>query len=264
VRRVRHNDSKAHNLMTQSPLILSLETATLGGSVWLGRGNVQLAARTGDAQISQSNSLLNDINLCLDEAGVLLDDVELFACASGPGSFTGLRIGIATLKALAATLERPCVGIPTLDAVALSAGPSAATVALLPAGRGEVFSQMFSVASVSAEVTVKPLDSPAHLSPRKMIERYGKLPKLRWAGSGAHLQREIIEAAALEQGVAFVNVSAQLEANATQVWQLAPIEDNLAAQIAALAGQAYSCGITQRPEELQAIYVRPSDAELNK
>jgi tRNA threonylcarbamoyl adenosine modification protein YeaZ len=250
--------------MTQSPLILSLETATLGGSVWLGRDSVQLAARTGDAQVSQSNSLLSDINFCLNEAGVLLDDVELFACASGPGSFTGLRIGIATLKALAATLNRPCVGIPTLDAVALSAGPSAATVALLPAGRGEVFSQMFSVSSISGEGVLKALDSPAHLSPQKMIERYGRLPSLRWAGSGAHLQREIIVAAALESGVAFGNVSAQFTANGRHGWELAPIENNLAGQIAALAQQAHRSGMTQRAEDLQAIYVRPSDAELNK
>lgn len=248
--------------MTQSPLILSLETATLGGSVWLGRGTVQLASRIGNAQISQSNSLLSDINLCLEEAGKLLDEVELFACASGPGSFTGLRIGIATLKALAATLNRPCVGIPTLQAIALSAGPSAATVALLPAGRGEVFSQMFSVASVSGDDIVTPLDSPAHLSPQRMIERYAMLPRVRWAGSGAHLQREAIAGAALEHGVAFESAAAQ--ASGAEGWELAQVDENLAKQIAVLGEQAYRSGTTQRPEALQAIYVRPSDAELNK
>lgn len=254
--------------MIESPLILSLETATLGGSVWLGRGTLRLASRTGNAQISQSNSLLSDINICLEEAGVLLDEVELFACASGPGSFTGLRIGIATLKALAATLNRPCVGIPTLHAVALSAGPSAATVALLPAGRGEVFSQMFSVASVSGgdnlTPIVTPIDSPAHLSPQKMIERYGTLSRLRWAGSGAHLQREAIAGAALERGVAFESVSGQPSVDAKDGWELFPVEEHLAKQIAVLSAQAYRSGMMQRPEALQALYVRPSDAELNK
>ena len=132
--------------MDEIPLILSLDTATLGGSVFLGRGEEELAARNGNPQVSQSASLLKRHQRGLAQGQVSLRDVRLFACASGPGSFTGLRIGIATLKALAASLHQPCVGIPTLAAVAHAAGPSRATVALLPAGRGEVFAQMFSVA----------------------------------------------------------------------------------------------------------------------
>src|SRR3977135_55846 len=151
--------------MSDVPLILSLETATMGGSVFLGRGNVELATRTGDPRVSQSSSLLSDINDILQEASTSLHEVDLFACASGPGSFTGLRIGLATVKALAASLKRPCVGIPTLHAVAHAAGPSSATVALLPAGRGEVFAQMFSVAG---DGTVTEVDSAAHLSPTKL------------------------------------------------------------------------------------------------
>ena len=123
--------------MGSNPIILSLETATLGGSICVSRGNDILAQRSGDPSVSHSNTLLADIDGCLGDAGLDLDAVELFACASGPGSFTGLRIGIATLKALAETLQKPCVGIPTLNAIALSAGNATATVALLPAGRGE-------------------------------------------------------------------------------------------------------------------------------
>jgi tRNA threonylcarbamoyl adenosine modification protein YeaZ len=251
--------------MSDAPLILSLETAMLGGSVWLGRGNVQLASRNGDPLVSQSNSLLSDINLCLEEAGLALDNVDFFACASGPGSFTGLRIGIATLKGLAASLNRPCVGIPTLHAVAHSAGPSVATVALLPAGRGEVFTQMFSVASVSGDDIVNPIDTAAHLSPQKLIDRYGMLPQLKWAGSGAHLQREAIETAALARGIDFRNASAEsILENGTREWSIAASEENLAKHVAALALQAYGKGMMQSPEALSAIYVRPSDAELTK
>lgn len=251
--------------MGDAPLILSLETATLGGNVWLGRGKLQLAARNGDPQVSQSNSLLSDINDCLVEAEVSLADVDILACASGPGSFTGLRIGIATLKALAATLNRPCVGIPTLHAVAHSAGPSMATVALLPAGRGELFTQMFSVTSVSGDNLVSPIDTAAHLSPQKLIERYGMLTELRWAGSGAHLQREAIESAALERGTRFgTSFTETASANGTRGWVLTANPENLAINVAALALQAYSKGQMQRPGELQAIYVRPSDAELAK
>src|SRR5687767_8678007 len=95
-------------------LILSLETATLGGGVFLGRGEAELAAKIGRSDVSHSNSLLSDINDCLNKGGVTLCDIDVFACASGPGSFTGLRIGIATVKGLAATLDRPSIGVPTL------------------------------------------------------------------------------------------------------------------------------------------------------
>src|SRR5215212_8632457 len=126
-------------------MILSVETATLSGSVALARGENILAGFAGDSGVSHSNTLLNDIDKLLNEAHVDLPEIDLFAVANGPGSFTGLRIGIATIKGLAATLGGPCAGVPTLQAVALAAGESRRSVALLPAGRGEVFAQLFSV-----------------------------------------------------------------------------------------------------------------------
>ncbi len=223
-------------------MVLSLETATLGGAVFLGRGAEQLAERQGDQSVSRSANLLTDIDDCLKEAGVLLQDVDIFACASGPGSFTGLRIGIATLKALAASLKKPCVGVPTLEAVAHAAGTSSATVALLPAGRGEVFAQMFSV----SDDVVAALDTAAHLSPLRLVERYAEFEDLVWAGSGADAQRELL----LKQ--------------ARSGWRLAEPETNLARHVALLALQAFENGQLQSPEEISAIYVRPSDAELNQ
>lgn len=249
--------------MSTTPIILSLETATLGGSVFLGRGSVQLAMRNGDPQVSQSASLLSDINEILEEAGVSLQEVDLFACASGPGSFTGLRIGIATLKAFAASLKRPCVGIPTLQAVAHAAGLSGATVAALPAGRGEVFAQLF---SVSEDGSVTELDAAAHLSPQRLVEKYAALRTAVWAGSGAHLQRDFLKSYAHRQGIGFgerspeANVPPRLPGGHT--WHLAAKESNLAKQVAALALGAFQAGAIQSPHFLSAIYVRPSDAEL--
>src|SRR5204863_4448137 len=117
--------------------------------------------------ISHSNTLLADLDKLLAETKTKLPAIDLFAVAAGPGSFTGLRIGIATVKALAATLDRPCAAIPTLQAVALAGGPSDASVALLPAGRGEVFAQLFSVAN---DGTVTPLDEPLHIPPEKRFD----------------------------------------------------------------------------------------------
>ena len=251
--------------MSSLPVILSLETATMGGSVFVARGKLQLATRKGDPQVSQSNSLLSDINSSLEEAGLALQDVDLLACASGPGSFTGLRIGIATLKALAATLDRPCAGIPTLKAVAHSAGASTAIVALLPAGRGEVFAQMF---SVSDDETVTELDSAAHLSPQRLVEKYAAFADLTWTGPGAHLQRPFLEDYAERLGIPFVEEASELPGHTQQqsrnVWRLATKETNLAQHVSALALQLFERGELQSPQSVRAIYVRPSDAELNE
>jgi tRNA threonylcarbamoyladenosine biosynthesis protein TsaB len=242
------------------PVILSLETATSGGSVFLGRGKEQLATRKGDPQISHSNSLLSDISESLSEAGLSLQDVDVFACASGPGSFTGIRIGLATLKALAATLERPCAGVPTLQAVAHAAGPSRATVALLPAGRGEVFAQMF---SVSEDYVVTEIDAAAHLSPEMLVEKYRTFADLTWAGEGAHLQSDVLRNYALQLGIAFSEASTDM-GDEERAWKLAAKTGNLAEHVAALALQVFQSGKLQSPDALNAIYVRPSDAELKE
>ena len=281
--------------MNPNPVILSLETATLGGSVFLGRGNVQLATRLGDPKVSHSNSLLSDIAGSLEDAGLSLQDVELLACASGPGSFTGLRIGVATLKALAATLGLPCVGVSTLAAVAHAAGPSRVTVALLPAGRGELFSQMF---SVSEDGRVTELDAAAHVSPQVLVEKYGQLEDVTWAGIGARAQVDFLKSQAHARGIAFHEMtnpavtespeslgprasrplaglsppqsqdvsSPTLRAGRPRSpgWKLAPEIDNLASHVAALALQSFESGATESAHTLTAVYVRPSDAELKE
>ena len=181
-------------------MILSLDTANLGGSVCLTHGKEAIASIIGDAGVSHSNTLLGDINQVLKTAGVTLNDVELFAAAAGPGSFTGLRIGLATVKAFGMTLSRPCAGIPTLHAIAHSCGPSSVVVAAQPAGRGEVFAQLL---SVSSDGTVKELDTPSHVSPKVMIEKYGALTDLQWAGEGARLYQDKIRDAADERTIEF-------------------------------------------------------------
>ena len=230
----------------------------MGGSVCLTRRTELLATRVGDPAVSHSNSLLKDINECLDQACVSLRNVDLLAAASGPGSFTGLRIGLATVKALAATLRIPCVGIPTLHAVALAAGPATATIALLPAGRGEVFVQML---SVSPNGSVSPLDEPAHLSPHNLVEKYGVLRALKFAGPGAHVYRDLLESYAREKGIDFSDKGPP-ETDLSSGWTLAPAQENLSQHVAALALQKYESNELDDPVSLSAIYVRPSDAEL--
>ena len=231
-------------MIDANPIILGIETATLAGSVSVARGDSVLASRLGDARESHSNTLLRDISDVLSEAQIVLTDVEVFAAAVGPGSFTGLRIGLATTKALAATMKRRCVAVPTLKAIAKAVGPLRNTVALLPAGRGEVFAQLF---SLNDQGHLIELDAPAHLPPQKLLARYAGLQEVVWAGPATEIHRNLIESYALEN---------------SRGWTIASFEPNLAKHVIALAVGSYRRGVTVPPESLQALYVRPLDAEL--
>lgn len=239
----------------KEPLILAIETATRAGSVAVTRGSAILAAASGDASASHSTDLIELIDGVLQKAGTGLRDIDLFAAAVGPGSFTGLRIGLATIKSFAVCMGKECAGISTLAAIAHAAGPSAHTLALLPAGRGELFAQSFSV----EDGQVRELDAAAHLAPRKILEAYGKAQELRWAGEGAHQQAEILREWAQSNDIPFVESGPDHTG-----WSLAPAVDHLAGSIALLALNAYRNGSTVRPDDLRAVYVRASDAEINE
>ena len=224
------------------PLILSIETATLSGSVAIARGEQVLGVISGDPQISHSNTLLGDVDKLLTQTQITLPEIDLFAVATGPGSFTGLRIGIATIKALAATLEKPIAAIPTLEAVALSGDESAESVALLPAGRGELFAQLFSVMGPDV---VEALDEAAHIPPARLFERYGDLETVTWCGEGAIVNRELIES----------------KANGRD-WKIASQTNELATHVARLALSRFQRNEFDNPFAVRAIYVRPADAQL--
>ncbi len=214
----------------------------MSGSVAITRGSEVLGVLGGNPDISHSNTLLVDVDKVLDQTQIALPEIDLFAVATGPGSFTGLRIGIATIKALAATLDRPCAGIPTLEAVALSAGVSPASVALLPAGRGEVFVQMFSVPN---DETVGALDEAAHIPPARLQEKYGHLERVTWCGEGALVNRHLID-----------------EWAAGKNWRIAEQTAQLAPYIAKLALTRFRENQIDPADAVRAIYVRPADAQL--
>jgi len=250
-----------------SILMLTIETATRAGSVCLARGKHIIAARTGDSDVSHSAHLLQHIEELFAEANFTIQDVELFAAATGPGSFTGLRIGLSTLKAFAAMLQRPCAGIPTLHAVAHAAGCAKRTVAMLPAGRGEVFWQMF---ETSEHRVVRALSKAGHIKPQELTEQVAAFRTLAWAGEGARLYAAWIKERAQRENLAFVDdafESIEKSGGAKDnenVWRLAAPVTNLAAHVSALALERYRVGEVCEAKDLQAIYVRLSDAEIKQ
>lgn len=208
------------------------------------RGEKILAARAGDATVSHSMNLIEMIEEALQEAGAKLSEVDLFAVAVGPGSFTGLRIGLATVKAFAAHLNRKVAGVSTLAAVAHASGADGEILALLPAGRGEVFAQRFSVNGRN----VAAMDEAWHLSPSAVTDQYGEIARLTLAGEGARI---------------FEKFGAP-SSGGNPNWIVIDEPRNLAPSIALLGLVDYRKEKSVAPEDLRAVYVRASDAEINE
>jgi len=98
--------------------ILACDTASLTASVALVEEGMVLTEFAIHNRKTHSQKLLPMISSLLSEMGVKPQDVDAFAVSEGPGSFTGLRIGLVTMKAMAYALEKPVVGVPTLEALA--------------------------------------------------------------------------------------------------------------------------------------------------
>jgi tRNA threonylcarbamoyl adenosine modification protein YeaZ/ribosomal-protein-alanine acetyltransferase len=126
-------------------LVLALETVTRAGSVAVMDGAV-CHATTGDPSRTHGERLPDEVTAWLMRHGRTLSQVDLFAIIAGPGSFTGLRVGMAAVQGFALSLGRQVVAVPTLEALARGwlhhtrlAGPTR-VVACLDGQRGEVFS----------------------------------------------------------------------------------------------------------------------------
>jgi tRNA threonylcarbamoyladenosine biosynthesis protein TsaB len=126
-------------------LVLGIETATVMGGVALVSDTGELLGEiTLRNHESHSERMLPALAWLLATLGLSLRDCAAVAVSQGPGSFTGLRAGIATAKGLAFSLGVPLFGISTLEALAANAPPAAGPVcAVLNARRGEVFRALF-------------------------------------------------------------------------------------------------------------------------
>jgi tRNA threonylcarbamoyladenosine biosynthesis protein TsaB len=130
-------------------LVLALDTTTRAGSVAIVDGDRVLFERSGDPARSHAERLPGDLVEALDVSGLTWQAIDLFAVAAGPGSFTGLRIGIATIQGLAFVNRRPVAALSALLGLAHAAGahlPEGGTVAAwMDARRTEVFSAAYKI-----------------------------------------------------------------------------------------------------------------------
>lgn len=125
-------------------LILALDSTALVGSVALCEDDHLLGEFTVNTGHTHSETLLPMVDAVLHTCGKTVDDIDLFACTAGPGSFTGVRIGAATVKGLAFGKGKPCLGISTLEALAYNAEPFDGIICpVMDARRAQVYHAIF-------------------------------------------------------------------------------------------------------------------------
>jgi tRNA threonylcarbamoyladenosine biosynthesis protein TsaB len=124
--------------------VLALETSTLAGGVALVDGERLVAEYVLDVSVTHSERLMAAVDRVLADARWAPRDLEGLAVSIGPGSFTGLRIGVSTAKGLASALGVPIAAVPTLDAMAAALPWAALAVCpVLEARRGEVYASLY-------------------------------------------------------------------------------------------------------------------------
>jgi len=179
-----------------------------------------------------SAQLVPQIASLLQRHGLSKTDLDAFVVVTGPGSFTGLRVGLAAIKALAEILQKPIAAVSLLELIAVASRSQGRVVAVLDGGRGEVFFGAYEIAGDLVQALREELLSKA----------------------------EFLSAA---QGSAVATSDATLAAAARDAsLSVVALEPLSAGMIASFGWKKLQAGVTVSPERLEANYMRRSDAEI--
>lgn len=217
-------------------LLLAADTSGKNGSIALarvvaGQREVEILEIVPLAGGTFSAQLVPEISALLGKHGYAKRDLQGFAVVSGPGSFTGLRVGLAAVKALAEVLHQPIAAVSLLEAVACSVQGEGRVMAALDAGRGEVYVGEYEVGQ----------------HPRMLIERL--------------LTRDEFVVSSRGKTVATPDATVAQIARAADV-AVQPVAFPRTDVIARLGWWHLQGGETVSPEVLDANYIRRSDAEI--
>jgi tRNA threonylcarbamoyladenosine biosynthesis protein TsaB len=218
-------------------LVLALDTTTKGGSCAVARDGAVVGERAGDATRAHDTRLPSDLITLLEETGIALSAIETFAVATGPGSFTGLRIGIATMQGLAFAGGKPLLGVSAFDALARAAADASGPVATwIDAWRGDVHAALYKGGVA--------LEAPTVAAPTALLGRL-RGTRTRFIGDAAGIYRDVI-----------------LEALGADADMADPVAPLLAGTIARVATELADAGHRPPPGSIRPLYVRRVDAEL--
>jgi tRNA threonylcarbamoyladenosine biosynthesis protein TsaB len=227
--------------------LLALDTTTAICRAALLAGDDVLGEYAGTRGRSQAEQLPGALLDLLRTSALSVGDVDAFAVVSGPGSFTGIRVGMATIQGFAVVTSRPVVGVSALDVLGhlgSDGEPAGALVAgWIDARRGEVFSAIYRVGEGSrfAPGRVTPIDAPAVETPEETLRRWtsaGLMPAVL-AGDG-------VLPGGLPAGLRQVDIS------------------SLVVAAGRIAAHRLETGVTSEPADLAPLYVRRPDAVLTR
>lgn len=228
-------------------IVLALDTTTRTASCAIARDGVVLRELASDPDRQTAVQLPGALDALLALASVELGEVDAFAVSTGPGSFTGLRIGIATMQGLAFAEGKPLIGVSALTAlraVAAQGFQGSRIAAWMDAWRGDVYAELSVDGRATGEPVVARPDDLLHALIAGSGFR-GVANDILFIGDGAETYRELI--------------TSTLGSTARIADPPMPL---LAGMVATLATIEYRAGHLPTPHAIRPIYVRRSDAEL--
>ncbi len=228
-------------------IVLAMDATAVTASVALCRDDVILGEYLLNNGNTHSENLLPMTEHVLKCNGMSMDDVELLAVTAGPGSFTGVRIGAATVKGLGFGRNIPCIGVSTLDVLARALTPfSGLCVPVMNARREQVYTALFRSNGQTLERLTE--DAPLALTELETLIREKRLPgeSLRFCGDGYDLTMDAVGASL----------------------QAIPVPERLryqsAYETAQVALALYAAGVRTTDSDLKPTYLRPSQAERTR
>lgn len=227
--------------------ILALDTSTSIATVALAFDEKIAAESIFSADRTLSARLIPEIMRILEIAGLAVADIDLFAASTGPGSFTGVRCGVATIQGLALATGKPCVGISSLSLLAMNFPFSSHPVCpMLDARKSEVYAALY---DCSTPVPA-PLLCDCVMPPHRFLDLLcstADTPVI-FAGEGALRYRDLITELLADRAL------------------FAPFPHHIshAANAVLLALNLFRRGELLEPSRLLPVYLRASDAEINK
>lgn len=200
--------------------ILALDTSTLMATCAVIEGDKVLGEYSLNQDMSHSEKLVPMIKTILDGLGLNIKDIDLYGVSIGPGSFTGLRIGVATIKGFAHLFDKPLVGISTLEGLAFNLPYNDIVVPMIDARRDRVYTGIYSW----EDCRIKTIMEPDVIDINDLVNILNKYEKIVVNGEGSLVYKEIIKSA-LKEKVIFSTIS-QNSCRATSIGELALIKYN--------------------------------------
>lgn len=164
--------------------LLAIDTSTDYLSLAVLRDGVTAGRFHKRSEMRHSSMLLPMIDKMLGKAGIKIKEIDCFCISIGPGSFTGLRIGCATVKGMAYALKKPIVAVPTLDVIAANAVSSRGIICpVLDARKGKVYACLYK----SDGGHLKRLSKYLLLQPEELLKKIGRYDKVLFLGDAGEI-----------------------------------------------------------------------------